>query len=43
VRRVAEMQHWRFLVVGDPKVKEMVGALYKRAWDERVVTISNSV
>ncbi len=30
------MQRWRFLVVRDPKIKEMVGALYKRAWDEQV-------
>src|SRR5580700_1833009 len=30
------MQRWRFLVVRDPKVKETVGALYKRAWDEQV-------
>jgi len=30
------MQRWRFLVIRDPKVKETVGALYKRAWDERV-------
>src|SRR6201988_669165 len=30
------MQHWRFLVIRDPKVKETVGALYKRAWDEQV-------
>jgi len=30
------MQRWRFLVVQDPKVKEAVGALYKRAWDEQV-------
>jgi nitroreductase len=30
------MQRWRFLVVRDPKVKEAVGALYKRAWDEQV-------
>src|ERR1700745_1091978 len=30
------MQRWRFLVVRDPKVKESVGALYKRAWDEQV-------
>ena len=30
------MQQWRFLVVRDPKVKETVGALYKRAWDEQV-------
>jgi nitroreductase len=26
------MQRWRFLVIRDPKVKETVGALYKRAW-----------
>jgi nitroreductase len=25
------MQRWRFLVVRDPKVKETVGAYYKRA------------
>ena len=25
------MQRWRFLVIRDPKVKEAVGALYKRA------------
>jgi len=30
------MQRWRFLVIRDPKVKETVGALYKRAWDEQV-------
>ena len=30
------MQRWRFLVVTDPKVKETVGAYYKRAWDEVV-------
>jgi nitroreductase len=30
------MQRWRFLVIRDPKVKEKVGALYKRAWDEQV-------
>jgi nitroreductase len=30
------MQRWRFLVVRDRKVKETVGALYKRAWDEHV-------
>src|ERR1700757_634008 len=29
------MQRWRFLVIRDTKVKETVGALYKRAWDER--------
>ena len=28
------MQRWRFLVVRDPKVKETIGALYKRAWNE---------
>ena len=30
------MQRWRFLVIRDPKVKETVGALYKRALDEQV-------
>src|ERR1700719_3209057 len=30
------MQRWQFLVIRDPKVKETVGALYKRAWDEHV-------
>ena len=30
------MQRWRFLVIRDPEVKETVGALYKRAWDEQV-------
>jgi Nitroreductase family len=30
------MQRWRFLVIRNPKVKETVGALYKRAWDEQV-------
>ena len=30
------MQRWRFLVVKDPKVKQTVGAYYKRAWDEIV-------
>src|SRR6266850_3533472 len=30
------MQRWRFLVIRDPKVKETVGAYYKRAWDEQV-------
>ena len=29
-------QRWCFLVIRDPKVKETVGALYKRAWDEQV-------
>jgi len=30
------MQRWRFLVVCDPQVKQTVGALYRRAWDEIV-------
>ena len=30
------MQRWRFLVVRDPKIKQPVGAYYKRAWDEVV-------
>jgi nitroreductase len=30
------MQRWRFLVIRDPQVKQTVGALYKRAWDEHV-------
>ncbi len=30
------MQRWRFLVIRDPNIKEAVGALYKRAWDEQV-------
>ena len=30
------MQRWCFSVIRDPKVKETVGALYKRAWDEQV-------
>jgi nitroreductase len=30
------MQRWRFLVIRDPKVKETVGAYYKRAWHEQV-------
>src|SRR3981081_2009972 len=30
------MQRWRYLVVRDPKVKQTVGAFYKRAWDEIV-------
>jgi nitroreductase len=28
------MQRWRFLVIRDVKIKETVGALYQRAWDE---------
>ena len=30
------MQRWRFLVVRDPEIKKMVGAHYKRTWDEVV-------
>src|SRR5438067_951545 len=30
------MQRWRFLLVRDPKLKQAVGALYRRAWDEIV-------
>jgi nitroreductase len=30
------MQRWHFLVIRDPKVKQTVGAYYKRAWDEVV-------
>src|SRR5436190_3652592 len=30
------MQRWRFLVVRDPQVKQAVGVLYRRAWDEIV-------
>jgi nitroreductase len=30
------MQRWRFLVIRDPKIKQTVGALYKRAWNEQV-------
>ena len=30
------MQRWRFLVIRDAKIKETIGALYKRAWDEQV-------
>jgi nitroreductase len=30
------MQRWRFLVIRDPEVKQTVGALYRRAWDEIV-------
>ena len=35
-RLLAGLASWRFLVIQDPKVKETVGALYKRAWDEQV-------
>jgi nitroreductase len=27
------MQHWRFIVIRDPTIKQTVGAYYKRAWD----------
>jgi nitroreductase len=30
------MQRWRFLVILDAAIKQTVGALYKRAWDELV-------
>jgi nitroreductase len=30
------MQRWRFLVIRDPKIKQTIGAYYKRAWDEVV-------
>jgi hypothetical protein len=30
------MQRWRFLVIRDPKVKETIGAYYRRARDEQV-------
>ena len=30
------MQRWRFLVIRDPQIKAIVGAYYKRAWDEQV-------
>jgi len=30
------MQRWRFLVIRDPKIKQTVGAYYKRTWDEMV-------
>ena len=30
------MQRWRFLVIRDPNIKQAVGALCKRAWDEQV-------
>jgi nitroreductase len=30
------MQRWRFLVIKDAAIKNTVGALYKRAWDEIV-------
>jgi nitroreductase len=30
------MQRWRFLVIRDAKIKQTVGAYYKRAWDEVV-------
>src|SRR5882762_3877686 len=30
------MQRWRFLVIRDPKIKQTVGAYYKRTWDKVV-------
>jgi nitroreductase len=30
------MQRWRFIVIKDPKIKQTVGAYYKRTWDEVV-------
>jgi nitroreductase len=30
------MQRWRFLIIRDAKIKQTVGAYYKRAWDEQV-------
>lgn len=30
------MQTWRFLVVRDAAIRQQVGALYKRAWDEQI-------
>jgi nitroreductase len=30
------MQRGRFLKIRDPKIKEAVGAFYKRAWDEQI-------
>jgi nitroreductase len=30
------MQRWRFLIIRDPKIKQTVGAYYKRTWDEVV-------
>src|SRR5947199_1242853 len=30
------MQRWRFLVIRDAKIKQTVGAYYKRAWDDVV-------
>jgi nitroreductase len=35
-RSGGNMQRWRFLVIRDPKVKQTVGAYYKRTWDEVV-------
>ena len=32
------MQRWRFLVIRDAKIKQAVGAFYKRAWDEQVAS-----
>ena len=30
------MQRWKFLVIRDAGIKQTVGALYRRAWDEQV-------
>ena len=30
------MQHWRFLVIKDPQVKQTIGNYYQRAWNEVV-------
>ena len=30
------MQRWRFMVIRNPDVKQRVGSLYRRAWDEVV-------
>src|SRR3954453_24139468 len=30
------MERWRFLVIDDPDIKQKVGALYRRAWDDIV-------
>jgi nitroreductase len=37
VRRTAQTCNgWRFLVIKDPAIKQTVGALYKRAYDEQI-------
>jgi len=30
------MQHWRFMVITDRKIKEAVAVFYRRAWEEHV-------